>query len=51
MKDLNTSFLTLKLQVRLHKPKMLLKLQGRAEPERRMGALIFGWQTAWSQRA
>lgn len=42
MKDLNISFLTLKSQVRLHKPKMLLKLQGHAEPKRKMGALILG---------
>lgn len=33
MKDLNTSFLTLKSQVRPHKA---------AEPERKMGALILG---------
>ncbi|XP_075019777.1 DNA-binding protein SMUBP-2 isoform X2 [Calonectris borealis] len=42
MKDLNTSFLTSKSQVRLHKPKMLLNLQGHAEPKRKMGALVLG---------
>lgn len=42
MKDLNATFLTLESQVRLHKPKMLLKVQGHAEPERKIGALIFG---------